>query len=265
VRVLIFYFLIRLEEFLRRRARLQRVEEEVRRRIVLGFFDMLYYSRRFKQHMANKQSARMLNIPQLGVPEIFVNEDDDQQERLKQERQQQERQRQQRQSQFGFVVGSSGYGSTAFLSADDAQTTHHRSWSGASSADVAVPAAEFIPSYGSAHPLAAARVGESAVISPTAGTHTHSFSFELQQQDPTSLSVVIPTGDVGPSGGSSGGAGGSSAGGPASAQSGRRGSSVSPAQALELLDDSVWMASIRRNATTRRSQGDWGGHGHYGK
>lgn len=31
----------RLEEFLRRRARLQRVEEEVRRRIVVGFFDTM--------------------------------------------------------------------------------------------------------------------------------------------------------------------------------------------------------------------------------
>ena len=32
---------LKLEEFLRRRARLQRVEEEVRRRIVLGFFDTM--------------------------------------------------------------------------------------------------------------------------------------------------------------------------------------------------------------------------------
>ena len=31
----------RLEEFLRRRARLQRVEEQVRRNIVIGFFDMM--------------------------------------------------------------------------------------------------------------------------------------------------------------------------------------------------------------------------------
>ena len=31
----------RLEEFLRRRARLQRVEEEVRRRVVVGFFNTL--------------------------------------------------------------------------------------------------------------------------------------------------------------------------------------------------------------------------------
>jgi len=32
---------IRLEEFLRRRARLQRVDEEIRRKIVQGFFDTL--------------------------------------------------------------------------------------------------------------------------------------------------------------------------------------------------------------------------------
>lgn len=32
----------RLEEFLRRRARLQRVDEQVRRNVVIGFFDMMY-------------------------------------------------------------------------------------------------------------------------------------------------------------------------------------------------------------------------------
>jgi hypothetical protein len=31
----------RLEEFLRRRARLQRVDDQVRRGVVLGFFDTL--------------------------------------------------------------------------------------------------------------------------------------------------------------------------------------------------------------------------------
>lgn len=31
----------RLDEFLRRRARLQRVEEEARRRVVVGFFDTM--------------------------------------------------------------------------------------------------------------------------------------------------------------------------------------------------------------------------------
>lgn len=32
---------LRLEEFLRRRARLQRVDEEIRRKVVQGFFDTL--------------------------------------------------------------------------------------------------------------------------------------------------------------------------------------------------------------------------------
>ncbi|KAI0109674.1 ion transporter [Nemania sp. FL0031] len=68
---------LRLEEFLRRRARLQRVEEEVNRRTVLGFFDTLYYSRRFRHHMEKKRSGRMTAVPQLDVPEIFVDDEND--------------------------------------------------------------------------------------------------------------------------------------------------------------------------------------------
>ncbi|KAI1115137.1 ion transporter [Nemania sp. NC0429] len=68
---------LRLEEFLRRRARLQRVEEQVNRRIVLGFFDTLYYSRQFRRHMDKKRSARMTVVPQLDVPEIFVDDESD--------------------------------------------------------------------------------------------------------------------------------------------------------------------------------------------
>lgn len=46
-----------------------------------------------------------------------------------------------------------------------------------------------------------------------------------------------------------------------SGENSRRGSSVSPAQVRELLDDSVWVESIRRSATIRRSvrRSDWGG------
>lgn len=67
---------LRLEEFLRRRARLQRVDEDVRRRTVINFFDTLYWSRRFRKHMASKNAARMTTIPQLQVPEIFVEDED---------------------------------------------------------------------------------------------------------------------------------------------------------------------------------------------
>jgi len=66
---------LRLEEFLRRRYRLQRVEEEVRRRVVINFFDTLYYSRAFRRKKELRHSARMVTVPQFAVPEIFVDDD----------------------------------------------------------------------------------------------------------------------------------------------------------------------------------------------
>lgn len=68
---------LRLEEFLRRRARLQRVEEAVRRNVVVGFFDTLYWARRFRRAMEQKHSfGRMTGVPQFMVPEIFVDDED---------------------------------------------------------------------------------------------------------------------------------------------------------------------------------------------
>ncbi|KAI9821998.1 MAG: calcium channel protein [Phylliscum demangeonii] len=59
---------LRLEEFLRRRARLQRVEEQVRRNTVAGFFDMMYCMRyRQRQH-----ASRLQSVPTFAVPEIIV-------------------------------------------------------------------------------------------------------------------------------------------------------------------------------------------------
>jgi voltage-dependent calcium channel len=46
--------------------------------------------------------------------------------------------------------------------------------------------------------------------------------------------------------------------GPGSGENSRRGSAVSPAQVRDMLDDSVWVESIRRSATVRRS--DWGSY-----
>ncbi|KAI9677265.1 MAG: calcium channel protein [Trizodia sp. TS-e1964] len=68
---------LRLEEFLRRRARLQRVEEAVRRNVVVGFFNTLYWSRRFRRAVEANRSARMTTIPTFTVPEIFVDDDDE--------------------------------------------------------------------------------------------------------------------------------------------------------------------------------------------
>lgn len=68
---------LRLEEFLRRRARLQRVEEAVRRNTVIGFFDTLYWSREFRRAIERKKSSRMTDVPQFKVPEIFVDDPGD--------------------------------------------------------------------------------------------------------------------------------------------------------------------------------------------
>lgn len=67
---------LRLEEFLRRRARLQRVEEEVHRRVVRGFFDTIYWGRKFRSRHDYRQSARMVTVPQFAVPEIFIDDQD---------------------------------------------------------------------------------------------------------------------------------------------------------------------------------------------
>ncbi|KAL8863023.1 MAG: hypothetical protein Q9178_000396 [Gyalolechia marmorata] len=67
---------LKLDEYLRRRARLQRVEESVERRVVRGFFDTLYWKRRFKSRNNFRDSARMMTIPQFAVPEIFVDDRD---------------------------------------------------------------------------------------------------------------------------------------------------------------------------------------------
>ncbi|KAI1767672.1 Ion transport protein-domain-containing protein [Hypoxylon sp. FL1150] len=197
---------LRLEEFLRRRARLQRVEEEVRRRVVVGFFDTVYWSRKFKRHMEKKRSARMTAIPQLDVPDIFVDDEDDRQRAAQQ--------------RTTMAATSTGTASSDFLDVSDAARPQHRTW--ASSTDISA--------YDSsqAHPLSLPRA------SPSLSAHrsqTSAFSFELQEP------------------------------GTNSGENSRRGSSVSPAQVRELLDDSVWVESIRRSATIRRSvrKSDWSG------
>ncbi|POS87603.1 hypothetical protein EPUL_000935 [Erysiphe pulchra] len=72
---------LKLEEFLRRRARLQRVEEEVRRRIVLGFFDTMYWSRKFRQHLETLKFGRVVDPSKQG-PSIYVNNEEISQQKI---------------------------------------------------------------------------------------------------------------------------------------------------------------------------------------
>lgn len=68
---------LKLEEYLRRRARLQRVEEAVNRNVVVGFFDTLYWSRQLRRARDGKRAARMTELPNFGVPEIFIHDESD--------------------------------------------------------------------------------------------------------------------------------------------------------------------------------------------
>ncbi|EED24171.1 calcium channel subunit Cch1 [Talaromyces stipitatus ATCC 10500] len=69
---------LRLEEFLRRRTRLRRVEEAVRRNTVMGFFDTLHWARQFRKHIESRKSARLTAVPQFSIPEIFVDDQEHQ-------------------------------------------------------------------------------------------------------------------------------------------------------------------------------------------
>ncbi|KAI8629388.1 ion transporter [Xylariaceae sp. FL1651] len=149
---------LRLEEFLRRRARLQRVEEEVNRRTVLGFFDTLYYSRQFRRHMERKRSGRMTAVPQLDVPEIFI---DDESDRAR------ARAAQQRTT---LAVPPRQTSPSDFLTVSDATRPQHKSWS--LGADVSTYDAT------ETHPLNAPRAGPTMSGNRAEAT---AYSFEVQE------------------------------------------------------------------------------------
>lgn len=56
---------LRLEEFLRRRRRLQYVEEDIQRAIVRNSLDMLYHKLKFRRFQAQKQAGRIQTVPEL--------------------------------------------------------------------------------------------------------------------------------------------------------------------------------------------------------
>ncbi|KAI1503229.1 ion transporter [Biscogniauxia marginata] len=145
---------LRLEEFLRRRARLQRIEEEARRRVVLGFFDTLYWSRKFKRHIEKKRAARMTAIPQLGVPDIFVDDENDKSRTVQQ--------------RTTLAATPTKPKPSDFLAAPDALRPQHKSWS--SSTDLSTYDSTYT------HPLSLPR------SSPAMSGHRSeeaAFSFEL--------------------------------------------------------------------------------------
>lgn len=68
---------LRLEEFLRRRARIQRVQETIRRNTVIKFFDTLHWKRKFRKHQAARRDSRVDAPAQVSIPEIFIDNPDE--------------------------------------------------------------------------------------------------------------------------------------------------------------------------------------------
>ncbi|KAF2638033.1 calcium channel-like protein subunit Cch1 [Massarina eburnea CBS 473.64] len=212
---------LRLEEYLRRRARLQRVEEAVRRNVVVGFFDTLYWARRFRRAMESKKSGRMAAVPQFTVPEIFVDDEDI------------------TEAQRGQY---SAIGSPLFSPVD----LDHSEWRTSSSdaRDTWIPGDMSLRSRENSiqttpigspirtTPLSPIRTSPLASpLSPAADGEWQFASALSRPQSP----IEVEHGLAEPTGSRS-----------------RQGSAVSAADVLEVLDNSAWGESIRRSFTQRR-------------
>lgn len=196
----------RLDEFLKRRRRLQKVEEEVTRRIVLKFFETLHWSRQFQKHMERKRAGRMAGVPQLGIPDIYVDDNE---------------------TEGGSGEGGSNAGGSrrrfplASLRAEDAGSSNrsHNSWGSAAGRSTAHQSYQ--------HPLGAPRTS----TSPTRHQSASTYSFELQSQSGGDAGTRSSLGDLR-----------------------RQTSGAGPSRVQDMMDDSVWVDSLRRSATTKKSR-----------
>lgn len=174
----------------------------------------------------------MTAVPQLDLPDILV---DDEEQRAKRKTSSSARLQNPYGQQSPSTPGSTGLRSPmsggAFLSPNEARNSggasHQKTFSGMS-ADLTLQT-NFEGT--GAHPLSMPRAGEASSARSDAHQSTHSaFSFELQPGSANSSAAN-------------------------SRRNSRSNSAVSPIQMSQILDDSIWMASIRRSATMKRKPG----------
>lgn len=233
-----------LHEFLRRRARLQRVDEAVRRNVVIGFFDTVYWSRQFRNHMASKHAGRMTMVPTFTVPEIFVDDEAAHDEYGV--------------SPFdGNNSGGLGPPSTAPSSAVSsprmgAVTPPSGSENGETMSRMGLLSRTSTNSIQQTPTASPTRSRGPPLIIPTQGHgHGHTGSDVSENwhmaaaMSPARSRPSSPLG-VEPAEGSG-------------AARSRAGSNVSARDVLEVLEDSAWGESIRKSFSMRRPSGDGGG------
>jgi hypothetical protein len=198
----------------------------------------------------------MTAIPQLDIPEILVDneehKDDDDAQQQQRQRSQKQKQQQQQQDQQPAAASRSRAKSSAAASAFGSDSSsllsqyssrgksQHQSWASGLGADLS----SLDDPYG--HPLAGPRASSSRQAAPSgtrSGRHsqTSASPFEWAGSGPGPGEGVGGDGDDGTG-------------------LGRRGSAVDPSVVRDMLDDSVWVESLRRSATTMRKSG-WGSGG----
>lgn len=193
-----------------------------------------YWSRKFKRHMDLKRSARMTGVPQLGVPDILVDDEDDRSPGGGRQRITPMLPQQQQKQSGGFLSAASSRPS-------------HSTWSSGRFADLSLhdtspyeqQPQQQQPAPPPQHPLSAPRSQQrqqEGALSPGGGggmrhrNATSAFSFEL-----------LDGAHAGPGPEESGSSG-----------DGRDRRSVVSPQVREMLDDRVWLESIKRSTTVRR-------------
>jgi hypothetical protein len=234
---------LRLTEFLRRKARLQRVEDQVRRQIVINFFDTCYWRRIFRQHVARQRAGRMEAVPTFTVPEIFVEDEDDADAGT---------------MGLGVATRERGLSITSTPRDSDAGSSAGRGRAGSVTPPGAweslqaspVPSPQRLPHIGGGLlPGPAASVAAAAAAAAVAGHGSHP---AVQLSMLPSIDVVPPLdldADLAEVVASSRASDGAAA---AAAARSRANSSVSTQEVLEALDQSAWGESLRRSFSQRR-------------
>ncbi|EOD48682.1 putative calcium channel subunit cch1 protein [Neofusicoccum parvum UCRNP2] len=242
---------LRLEEFLRRKARLQRVEESVQRKIVIGFFDTLFWARRFRRVLEAKRAGRMTAVPQF---EFTMVEDPS--------------------SAGGLRPGSNVPSPSLSPSMAHQSVDGYFDYRTPSPPTIDTEAAfrsransiQKTPVQSRANSIQASpimspmrggglqNVPLSPTVSPTHSPHTSQAPDDLNWQLAAALNLSRPPSPheavAGPSG--AGGVPGARTSGTPEAGRSRQNSDVSAHDVLDVLDNSIWGESIRRSFTTRR-------------
>ena len=188
------------------------MDEAVSRNVVVGFFDTLYWARRFRRAMDLKKQGRMTAIPQFTVPEIFIDDEDI--------------------TDVRRAAYHSPTGNSLFTPADSTMpgglvrpTSPEQPFLDTAGAR---PRANSIQQTPTSSPIRASPL--TSPFSPL-GDGDWQFASALSRP-PSPLEGLDPSE-------------------PASSRS-RANSAVSAADVLEVLDNSAWGESIRRSFTTRR-------------